>query len=323
MRYVVFGAGAIGGAIGGRLLQHGHDVALVARGAHAEAMGDRGLELRSPQGTVLLRPPVAEDPAAFAPAPGDVVILAVKSQDTPAALDALVAAADPGVAIICAQNGVENERLALRRFAAVYGMCVMLPASHLEPGVVEIYATPVSGILDVGRYPSGSDPRAERIAADLYASTFASQAVVDVMSRKYSKLLLNLGNAIEAACGSAARGGELYARARAEAEACFEAAGIRAATEEDAERRTVMSMKPIDGRRRGGGSSWQSLARGASRTEVDHLNGEVVLLGRLHGVDTPVNQLLQRTLSTLAHQRAAPGSLAPEDLLGQLEGAPS
>lgn len=320
MRYIVYGAGAIGGAIGGRLAQHGHDVALLARGAHHDAIRARGLELRSPDGTVVLGTPVADDPAAFAPKADDVVVLAMKTQDTSAALDALVTVADPEVAIVCAQNGVENERLALRRFPNVYGMCVMLPASHLDPGIVEIYATPVSGILDVGRYPEGSDERAERIAADLDSATFASRAEADVMSRKYSKLLMNLGNAIEAACGAAERGGELYVRALAEAEACFDAAGIRAATEEDADRRTVMKMRPIGGRRRGGGSSWQSLARGAGRTEVDHLNGEVVLLGRLHGVATPVNELLQRTLTAMASRGAAPGSLAPEDLLAKLEG---
>ena len=48
-------------------------------------------------------------------------------------------------------------------------------------------------------------------------------------------------------------------------------------------------MHDIGGRRRGGGSSWQSLARGTGTIETDYLNGEIVLLGRLHGVPTPVN----------------------------------
>src|SRR5439155_47487 len=69
----------------------------------------------------------------------DAVLLAMKTQDTAAALDALAASAPASVRVICAQNGVENERLALRRFASVYGMLVILGAAHLEPGSVEYY----------------------------------------------------------------------------------------------------------------------------------------------------------------------------------------
>ena len=52
---------------------------------------------------------------------------------------------------------VENERAALRFFPNVYGVCVMCPAVHLEPGVVQAYSTPVPGILHLGRFPSGAD----------------------------------------------------------------------------------------------------------------------------------------------------------------------
>ncbi len=58
MRFVVAGAGAIGGVVGGRLAEFGHDVALIARGAHAHAMRCDGLALHSPSGTSVVRPPV-------------------------------------------------------------------------------------------------------------------------------------------------------------------------------------------------------------------------------------------------------------------------
>ena len=48
MRFVVLGAGAIGGVVGGRLAEHGHDVVLIARGAHYEAIRDNGLRIESP-----------------------------------------------------------------------------------------------------------------------------------------------------------------------------------------------------------------------------------------------------------------------------------
>ncbi len=323
MRYVIFGAGAIGGAIGGRLAEHGHDVVLVARGAHREALAGRGLELRSPDGTVTLAIPTVESPERLDLDDDDVVVLAVKSQDTAAALDALTAAASPAVAIVCAQNGVANERAALRRFANTYAMCVMLPAVHLEPGVVVAHGAPLTGILDLGRYPSGADAVAERVADDLSGSGFSSRAEPAVMRFKYQKLLMNLANAFQAACGDDPDWGDLYARARAEAIACYEAAGIDyASDEEDRERRgELMRLQPVDGQRHRGGSSWQSLARGSGSVEADYLNGEIVLLGRLHDVPTPVNALAQRIANRMARERAAPGSMAAADLEAELSDA--
>lgn len=318
---MIHGAGAIGGTIGGRLFEHGHDVVLVARGAHGEACRRDGLTLRTADGEVTLAVPTVLHPSELTIDPGvDVVVLAMKTQDTSDALDALVEVAPRTTPIVCAQNGVENERLALRRFGNVHGMCVMLPATHLEPGVVEVSSTPVSGILDVGRFPAGSDATTEAVAGALSSSSFSSHAVDDVMRRKYAKLLMNLGNALDAACGPGARRSPIYAAARAEALACFAAARIDVATDEEdrARRGDLLQVKPIDGRPRGGSSMWQSLARGTGRTEVDFLNGEVVLLGRLHGVPTPANSLCVDVAHELARTGAPPGSIDLADLEARL-----
>jgi len=106
---VVYGAGAVGGVVGARLAQAGHDV----------------------------------------------VLLAMKSNDTVAALEALAATvAEPAtIAVVCLQNGVANERAALRRFPDVYGISVMCPTAHLKPGVVQVFPTPIEGVLDIGRCP--------------------------------------------------------------------------------------------------------------------------------------------------------------------------
>jgi 2-dehydropantoate 2-reductase len=79
-------------------------------------------------------------------------------------------------------------------------------------------------------------------------------------------------------------------------------------------------MRRIDGERRGGGSTWQSLARGLGSTEADFLNGEIVLLGRLHGVATPVNGLLQRLAGAAAREGRRPGTLPAGDLVRMLPG---
>jgi len=314
-RLVVHGAGGIGGVLAARLFQSGHDVVAIARGAHLDAWRARGLRLQTGDEDVVLDVPVAGSPAEAKVTADDVVILTMKSQDTVAALAEL----PDGVPVVCAQNGVSNEREALRRFERVYGICVMCPTQFLEPGVVQANSTPITGLLDIGRYPSGVDDVAERVAAALSASTYESIPRPDIMRWKHTKLLMNLGNAVQAVCGS---GGTkaLTDRVRAEGVAALEAAGIPFASEEEdrARRADRMTIKPIAGAQRGGGSSWQSLARGTGAIETDHLNGEIVLLGRLHGVPTPANALLQRLANHAAAERREPGFMTADEVLAQL-----
>lgn len=321
MRYVVLGAGAVGGVIAGRLCQHGVEVRLVARGPHLDAIRSTGLRLSDPSGTVEMAMTAVEHPGQLDWRGDEVVVLATKTPQTAAVLDALAGAAPASVGVVCAQNGVENERLALRRFPNVYGMCVMLPASHLDPGSVRAHSAPTTGVLDVGRYPEGVDAVASAVAGDLEGSTFSALAQERIMRWKHAKLLMNLGNSIEAACGRRARTSGLYARARAEGESVLVAAGIDFASEDEDRKRRAdhITMRPVEGAERGGGSTWQSLARSTGSVESDFLNGEIVLLGRLHGVPTPVNEMLAATVRRMALAGSAPGSLdlgALEALLG-------
>jgi 2-dehydropantoate 2-reductase len=240
----------------------------------------------------------------------------MKTQDTTAAVRELGSEAPSSITVVCAQNGVENERIALRLFADVQAMCVMLPATHLEPGLVVVNSAPISGILDIGSYPLGTNAATDAIAADLRAADFSCVAHPKVMRAKYAKLVMNLTNALEAACGTFARDSKVAVAAREEATACFEAAGIEhASEEEDRERRgSTLELRRVSGHRRQGGSTWQSLARGTGSIEVDYLNGEVVLLGRLHGVATPVNAALQSIANDLAAAGAPPGSMTIEQV---------
>ena len=320
MRFVIYGAGAIGGVIGARLFQAGHDVALVARGAHYEKIREHGLRIRSPIDDATLRIPVVDQPSDLALTVDDVVFLAVKSQDTIGACEALAASAPPDLAVACFQNGVENERVVLRHYADTYAVCVMSPTSHVDPGVVVAQSAPVSGLLDIGRYPHGLDDRAELIAAALNASTFHSVPRPDVMRWKYTKLLMNLANSIDATVTPDPKVRELARLVRAEGETCLRVAGIDfASREEDKERRgDRMHVQPVNGQARTGGSSWQSLARGTGSIETDYLNGEIVTLGRLHGVPTPANALMQRVANEQARIGAPPQSVAVEPLLAHL-----
>ena len=336
MRYIVIGAGAIGGTIGGRLFASGHEVVLIARGAHLDALRSRGLRLATPDGTSTLDIPAIGSPGELALRQDDVLILATKTQDAEPVLaewawqpvrgvtvphgtapDETVAA--DTLPVVCAQNGVASERIALRRFRRVYGMCVWLPATHLEPGAVEAEGAPLAGLLHIGRYPSGTDATAGQIGADLTASGFLAPVTADVMRWKYGKLLANLSNATEAVCGHDAwlHATELRRRVTAEGRAVLDAAGIGYARErESAELRAdQVQIVPVNGAERVGGSSWQSLTRGTGSIEADFLNGEIVLLGREHGVPTPLNEVLQRLANQAARDRRAPGSATPDEVM--------
>ncbi len=314
-RFVIYGAGAIGGVIGALLRRAGHDVALIARGAHGEAIRERGLRLETPDEAVTFELEVASHPGDLRYRDGDVLVLGMKTQDTAAALGSLAAAAPPGIAVACAQNGVENERLALRRFAHVYGICVVVPGSHLEPGVVRAHSTPVHGALDIGRYPSGLDGVAGGIAAAFRAAGFESNPHPDVMRVKYAKLLGNLGNAVEVVCGRGEQAHAISELARAEGRACLHAAGIEADEARLAAYHDVITIHPVASGRWPGSSSLQSLARGTGTIEADYLNGEIVLLGRGHGVPVPVNELLQRLANQFAREHRPPGSMTPAGFL--------
>ncbi|MFF7352645.1 ketopantoate reductase family protein [Streptomyces filipinensis] len=327
MRYIIIGAGAVGGTVGGRLAQAGREVVLVARGSHLAELAVHGLRLRVPEGELTYRLSAVAGPGPLGGLrPDDVLVLAVKTQDTVSALGAWADAPVAGggtaaerLPLVCLQNGVESGRLALRRFRRVYGVCVWLPSAFEEPGVVSAAGSPLTGILHLGRLPHGTDDTARRIAADLADARFEAPVVPDVARWQYAKLLANLSNAIEALTGT--RDTEpaqaLYARVRAEGAAVLAAAGIgyTSAEEERAARDGKVTLVPLDGGPRGGGSSWQSLARGTGTIEADYLNGEIVLLGRLHGVPTPLNELLQRLADRFARERRAAGSLPLADLI--------
>jgi 2-dehydropantoate 2-reductase len=131
---------------------------------------------------------------------------------------------------------------------------------------------------------------------------------------------MNLGNAVDAACAPGPAADDLVARAQAEGEATLLAAGIPVVTaaQDIARRGDVLQPRPT-GQPPWGGSTWQSLSRGADGSEVDHLTGEIVLQGRLHGIPTPVSSMLLDAVHDLVRRGAEPRSLDAAALLARLE----
>jgi 2-dehydropantoate 2-reductase len=316
MRFVVYGVGAIGGTFAAALTKSGYDLVGIARGKMLEALQRDGLMFRTTTGAEQIRFPVVATPAEIEFQPDDIILLTMKSQDTAEALTALRDAGVTDQPVVCAQNGVNNERLALRLFPTVYAMTVMLPADYVTPGEVICYGTPKFGLVDLGRYPHGLDDRVAAIATAFDNANFAAFPLEHVMRSKYGKLRENLGNVVEAALGHGSRSGPLMDAIKAEAVAVYKAAGIEWVEigNADLRRKGLMEAGAVDGATRTGGSSVQSLKRGTGTIETDYLNGEIVLLGRMYGVATPLNAGLVAVGQELAAKGAKPGSMTEAEL---------
>lgn len=331
-RYVIIGAGAIGGGIGGRLAQHGHDVVLVARGAHLEALRGNGLRLRSPHDELTIPVTAASDPDDVTLRADDVLVLTTKTHQ---AAEALAAWADVPVEgggtagerlpVLTALNGVASERIALRYFDRVFGVCVWMPSAHLEPGEVIIRTVPISGFFHIGRVPAtaaGTDDTEllRQIQADWEDSEFRVLLPDDVMPWKYRKLISNIGNAFQALIGENGSYDDLVAAASAEARQVFDRAGI-AYTDDETEAATragSFEVKPVPGAPTLGGSTWQSFTRGTGNIETDYLNGEIALIARSHGGTAPINAAIASLARVSAAAGLKPGDLSADDVRQRL-----
>ncbi len=316
MRFIIYGVGAIGGALAVKLSLAGHDVIGIARGAQLDAIRTNGLLMRTPDGDLRARFAVVAHPSEIAFRDDDVVFLTMKTQHTGDALKDLRDAGLRRQAIVCAQNGVSNEPMALRYFDSVYGAMVEMPVSFLTPGEIVAFRHPRPGLLEIGRYPKGASEMATKLCASLEQAGFLGVARDDIMRRKYGKIFVNLANGIDIALGAAARDSAFVARARDEARAVFAAAGIAYAdiTAPDPARDALMRPGTVEGVVGVGSSAAQSLARGAGSVEVDYLNGEIAYLGRLHGVETPVNAFFTELAARLVAQGAKPGSMTEAEV---------
>jgi 2-dehydropantoate 2-reductase len=318
MRYIIYGAGGIGSVMGGHLARTGHDVVLIGRPGHVNAINEHGLRLVTPAATYTLKIPAVTGPEQIDFTLGDVVCLCMKSQDTEAALQELEKfTADAPVFYF--QNGVRNEASALRYFPDVYGVMVRVGAVFTTDGEVLCRRDP-PGWYITGRYPSGTDTLLEDVAEDLRDAGYLVRTSSDIMPYKWGKLMSNLNNAIDAITGAAwgsesAIEGAVYA----EAEAILKKAGVKWISQAQ-----VIADWPETKNVRGQlrtadkSSTWQSLARARGTVETDFLNGEIVRLADGPGLEAPLNKKLIEITQKMAADRRPPGSYKPDQLAEML-----
>jgi len=332
---VIIGAGAIGGAIAARLAQHSpaHPPLLIARGDNAQAITRNGMRFRSPDDDASVPITVATAPNEVSLRDDDLLVFATKTHQVQTALldwvdqpvqdahGATIGTAGETLPVFMALNGVESERLAARLFKHVFGICVWMPAVHLAPGDFAVRIAPVTGMFIVGRYSGEASDGDEGLLCtlreDWEASTFRIHIVDDIMRWKYAKLIGNLGNAVQALIGPATQAADVLDALRDEGRAVLERAGLDMATntEEAALRGDLFRVRPIPGITDDlGGSSWQSLMRGSGSIETDYLNGEIVMIARLHGTAAPANEAAQNAARIAAAQRREAGSMSIDEL---------
>ena len=317
-RYIIYGAGAIGGTVGGRLALSGHDVVLIGRPAHVQAIRERGLRFVTPAGVHILRLPAVASPAELTLQPNDIVLMCMKGQDSEDALRDLSAVSNDAP-IFCFQNGVRNESIARRFFPRVYGVMVHVGGVYLTAGEIICRRDP-PGSLALGVFPDGVDDLAQEVGAALRDAGFRVLVTPDVMPYKWGKLLGNLANAIGAATDGNDPGGRIAKAVRAEATALMTEAGIRWITWEEAQHDHPELATPDSGEvpMKAHSSTWQSLMRGQGSVETDFLNGEIVRLAAQLGKTAPLNAALQQVAEEMAARNDKPGAYTAAQLAARL-----
>lgn len=330
---MIIGAGAIGGTVGGVLARAGIPTVLIARGRHAEVLAAEGLTLKTPDGTFRTAVTTASRADDFELTDRDVLVFATKTQQLDAALqewvdqpvhgpDGVVGTAGEQLPAMTALNGVAAEEKALRYFRRVFGICVWLPAVHLEPGEVVVRAWPVVGQFHISRWPAAlrTQDDADLLAGLAQAWTAAGVRVRtpdDVAPWKYNKLLSNLGNAVGALTAGAADAGDVVAALRREGEDVLRRAGIEFISFEvsTATRADGPTIRPVPGSDTGpNNSTWQSLSRQTGNVETDFLNGEIVRIAHRCGIEAPLNTALARAARSTVRSGLGPGRFSAEQL---------
>lgn len=306
LRVEMVGAGGLGSYVAGTLANAGHDVRLVVRGAHGEAVRARGLEIRTPRGGFVTRPRCVSPETP--PEPADVAFVAVKAYSLDEVAPRLVDLATQGAVVVPLLNGVDiSERLraaGVPEDRLVDGVAY-LTAFRTAPGVVERKG-------EHQRLIVGSALGASAQALELIHELFEPTAVETVTAEDIGVeiwLKMAVVSSLATICGITGAalgpirahtfGRDLQAEAIAEVLAVGREHGV--ALPPDAEARVG---KTLDGFPEGFYPSVLHDLRNGHRTEMDALGGTLARMGRTLDVRTP---LLDAATCAVALNEAAPG----------------
>lgn len=286
MKFAVMGAGAVGCYFGALLARAGHDVTLIGRPQHVEAINARGLRLETK--TFDEHVQVRATTEASGVRDADVVLFCIKSADTEATGRDMSGYLKSDATVLCLQNGVDNaERLQSAIQQLAVPAAVYVATEMAGPGHVRHHGR--------GELIIGSGPQCATIAATLGAAQIPTTVSETVLSVLWAKLVANCSyNALSAVAQLPY--GKLIAVdgtrdvIRSVVDECSTVASAAGIPLPD----NILDMTFSIARDMPGqySSTAQDMARGKP-TEIDHLNGYVVRKGMQLGIPTPVNRLLQ------------------------------
>ena len=296
MDLVVFGAGSLGSLVGGVLARE-HDVTLVARSAHADAVRTSGLRLTG-QFDERVRPAATTGGRRLE---GDLAIVTVKSFDTEVAAEAL--ATGSFEAVLSLQNGIGNETTLARHLdCPVLAGTASYGAVLRKPGVVECTGL---GEVVLGARDGGRSSTADRVGAAFDDAGLETSVADDMPRRLWEKLAVNAGiNAITALTrteNAALLEGEANALARS---AAREAARVARATDVALSNRSALAaVEDVATATAANTSSMHQDLRATRRTEIDAINGYVVDRAAERGLEVPTNRVLTGLIRTWERDR--------------------
>lgn len=302
MKVAVMGAGAVGCYYGAMLARAGHEVVLIGRPSHVEAVRANGLRLETKAFDEQVRLEASTEAAAVQGA--DLVLFCVKSTDTESAAAQIGPHLAPGALVLTLQNGVDNDA----RVRAA------LPSHDVAAAVVYV-ATEMAGPGHVKHHGRGElviapSRRSDEVAQALIAAGVPTQISDNVRGALWAKLVLNCAyNALSAVSqlpyGELVQGTGVTDVIRdvvAECLAVAKAEGVVIPGDVDAAVRGIAQSMPSQY-----SSTAQDLARG-KRSEIDHLNGLVVRRGEALGVPTPANRVLFAMVKLLESKQPQAGA---------------
>lgn len=297
LKVAVMGAGAVGCYFGGMLARAGHQVVLIARPQHVEAVRRGGLRMETQRFDE--RVPVAASTEARAAEGANLVLFCVKSTDTESAGTQLRPHLAPDALVLTLQNGVDNaERLR-----------TVVPPQQVAAAVVYV-ATEMAGPGHVKHHgrgelviePSGAS---EAVARSLIAAGVPAEISGNVQGALWSKLVINCAyNALSAIAqlpyGRVVQGPGIPQVMRDIVEECLAVAAAERVQLPGDQQATVRKLvESMPGQY---SSTAQDLARGKA-TEIDYLNGLIVRRGEALGIATPVNRVLWSLTKLLEGKR--------------------
>ncbi len=190
MHTLIYGAGAVGGYFGARLVENGADVTFLARGAQYDALTKTGIRLDSVAGD--FNAPVRTAGTLSEAPPADLVLLCVKGHDTPAAARDLARHLPEHAQVVCLQNGMGHLDILADALGAerVISASVFIGVRVASPGVIQHSA---AGFIRAGLDPCGTDPEVTRVVDFLDAHGVNITLSQHIRLDMWKKLLWNLG----------------------------------------------------------------------------------------------------------------------------------